>query len=85
MSVKESLEVWVRGHLGRVLGVAPDTIELDRKLGDYGLDSVDAVLMAGELEEQFNIEINPATFIRHPTFASMIEALAARIEAKGTQ
>ncbi len=84
MSVSDTLQTFVRNHLAKLLGIAPDAVALDRKLSDYGLDSVDAVLMAGELEEHFDIEINPASFIRYPTFETMIQGLADTIEASGS-
>jgi acyl carrier protein len=30
--------------------------------------------MAGEMEETFGVEIDPAAFLQHPTIAAMIEA-----------
>jgi acyl carrier protein len=81
MSDELDLRAWVRGHLGRVLGIAPDLIALDRTLADYGLDSVDAVLMAGELEEAFGIEIDPAGFIQFDTIEAMVLALTPVVKA----
>ncbi len=82
MSPTEDLRDWVRCHLGRLTGMAPEAIVLDRKLGDYGLDSVDAVLMAGELEDHFGIEIDPASFIHFSTFEVMIANLTVALQAK---
>ena len=75
------LAAWVRGHLGRVLGIAPNLVALDRTLADYGLDSVDAVLMAGELEEAFGIEIDPAGFIQFDTIEAMVLGLTPVVKA----
>jgi acyl carrier protein len=80
MSTHDTLRNWVRGHLGRLIGIPPESIALDRKLSDYGLDSVDAVLMAGELEDQFGIEIDPASFIQYHTFDAMITSLEKALE-----
>lgn len=75
---EQQLRDWIRGHLAQRVGVAGEEIAFDRTLGDYGLDSVDAVLMAGELEEAFGIEIDPAAFIQFDTFEQMIAALGAK-------
>jgi acyl carrier protein len=80
MNVNEELHNWVRQHIGKLLGIAPESVSLDAKLSDYGLDSVDAVLMAGEIEDHFDIEINPASFIRFPTFEEMIAGLVSALE-----
>jgi acyl carrier protein len=82
MSNEQELQEWVRQHLARSAGVAPESIVFDRKLGDYGLDSVDAVLMAGELEDHFGIEIDPASFIQHTNFETMLSSLNTAVQAK---
>jgi acyl carrier protein len=80
MSTEEKVREWVRGHLAQVLKVEPGSIVLDKPIGDYGLDSVDAILMAGELEEAFSIEIYPASFIQCDSFEAVVVELAANIE-----
>ncbi len=74
---------WVRTHLAHVLGVPPESIAYQRALSSYGLDSVDAVLMAGELEEAFGIEIDPARFIDCDSFEDIVKTLAADIDKSG--
>ena len=81
MSDDPDLRAWVRSHLGRVLGMAPEQVGLHRTLADYGLDSVDAVLMAGELEEAFGVEIDPAGFIQFDTIEAMVLALTPVVKA----
>ena len=76
------LQDWLAGHIGRHIGVDPETITFDKALADYGLDSVDAILMAGELEQVFAMEIDPSTFIQYETFDAMIAALAVTLDSK---
>jgi acyl carrier protein len=83
MTTEQRLRDWVRGHLAQRVGLAPESIEIDKGLGSYGLDSVDAVLMAGELEEAFNIEIDPARFLQFDSFKQAIEMLAVDIDKSG--
>ena len=80
MDTAQRLTEWIRAHLAQVLGVKPECIGLDRELSSYGLDSVGAVLMAGELEEAFGIEIDPASFIDCHSFNTIIAKLAADID-----
>jgi len=72
---------WVREHLAKLLGLPPDEITLDQGLDHFGLDSVDAVLMAGELEVSLGIEIDPAAFLQYPTLEAMIVALQAQLKS----
>jgi acyl carrier protein len=83
MSTEERLWEWVRAYLAQVLGVAPESIAFDKGLNNYGLDSIDAILMAGELEEAFGIEIDPASFIECDSFQAVIVLLASYIDKSG--
>jgi acyl carrier protein len=80
MTTEEKMREWVRGHMAGVLKVAPETIAFDKPISEYGLDSVDAILMAGELEQAFKLEIDPATFIRYETFDAAIQALSLQVD-----
>jgi acyl carrier protein len=82
--VEGKVRNWVRQHLAQLLGIAPADVAFDRTLENYGLDSVDAVLMAGELEEALNIEIDPASFIQYENFEQMIAALESKIASSET-
>ncbi|HEV2362703.1 MAG TPA: acyl carrier protein [Caulobacteraceae bacterium] len=68
---------WVRQYLAEVLGIPASEVRLDCTLETYGLDSVEAVLMAGALEEELAYEIDPAAFLQFPTIESMVAALEA--------
>src|SRR5580704_1159653 len=80
MTSEERVREWVRDHLAKILGVAPESIDLDKGLSGYGLDSIDAVLMAGELEEAFSVEIEPACFIACDSLGDMIKMTATDID-----
>ena len=49
-------------------------IDLGKTLGQFGLDSVDAVIMAGELEEHFGVELDPGAIFAFDTVQGMLEA-----------
>ena len=69
------LRKWVRDYLADVLGIPEPEVELDRTLDSYGLDSIEAVLMAGGLEDFLGVEIDPAAFLQYPTIEAMVGAL----------
>lgn len=69
------LRIWTIDYLAGALGIPADSVELDRTLDSYGLDSVEAVLMAGALEESLGVEVDPAAFLQYPTIEAMVSAL----------
>jgi acyl carrier protein len=75
---ESEIRAWVRGHLAKLLGVPAESIRLEKELGSYGLDSVDVVLMAAELEEAFGLEIDPAGFLQYATIEAMVASLEQR-------
>lgn len=83
MTTEERLWEWMQDHLAKVLGVSPESVTVDKGLSGYGLDSVDAVLMAGELEEAFGIEIEPARFVAGDSLREIVMALASDIDKTG--
>ena len=70
-----TIRKWVCDHLAEVLGVPAQEVDLNRTLESYGLDSVEAVLMAGALEDEFHLQIDPAGFLQYPNLEAMVVAL----------
>jgi acyl carrier protein len=66
---------WTAAYLGHILGVAPAQIELTQSIAAYGIDSVDTVVMAGAMEEHFQVEIDAALFLNDATLEANIVLL----------
>lgn len=70
---------WMIDHIGKVLGVPADGFPVAASFDSYGVDSVEAVIMAGLLEEEFAVPIDPVEMFDHPSVAAFSAHLAARI------
>ena len=62
-------------HIADLLDMPVEQIDPARDLAEYGLDSADAVLMAGALEEILGREVDPAILLRSRSVAGVIEEL----------
>ena len=51
-------------------------------LVDLGLQSIDAVLLCGEVEDHFQIELDPATIFEHETLESFATEISKKLSAK---
>lgn len=71
----EAVKAWIVDFLVSLLDTDPDSIKGDTRFHVMGLDSVDAVVMAGAMEEHFNVEIDAALFLRNSTIDSLIADL----------
>ncbi|MBL29468.1 MAG: polyketide synthase [Rhodospirillaceae bacterium] len=54
-------------------------ITTDSVLIDLGLQSIDAVLLCGEIEDRFRIELDPATIFEHDTLGSFSHEIRQRL------
>jgi len=63
--------------------LSADQITAESQLTEIGLQSVDAVLVCGNVEEKFEIEIDPSEIFEHETVGSFAEAVADIVDAKG--
>ncbi|QIE42979.1 acyl carrier protein (plasmid) [Rhodobacteraceae bacterium SC52] len=57
----------------------PETISEDMTLSDIGLQSIDAVLVCGEVEDRFNVEIDPAEIFEHDSLREFAQSVLSRM------
>ena len=57
-----AIQQWLISQQAEVLSIDPATIEAQQPLTRYGLDSIDAVTLVGDLEDWLVLEL-PATLL----------------------
>lgn len=77
MMNEDDVKSWTVGFLAKLLEADPDSIKNDVSFNVLGLSSVNAVVMAGAMEEHFDVEIDAALFLRNSTIDNLIEDLKA--------
>lgn len=73
----ERLRDWMVDYISSVLGVDKDRVGLSAPFDSYGLDSAEAVIMAGVMEEEFQKEIDPNLFFDEPSIAGVVRSFQA--------
>ncbi|MGV3484033.1 MAG: AMP-binding protein [Planctomycetaceae bacterium] len=68
---------WLAQWLISRVGIDPSEIEADRPFDAYGLDSLSAVELSGELEDWSGVELTPTNAWEHPTIGSMAQWVAS--------
>jgi acyl carrier protein len=75
MMKEDDVRTWLVGYLAELLEVGAETIVPGHEFRDYGLDSMDAVVVGGALEERFDVEVDATLFLRNRSIDELIADL----------
>jgi len=83
----ESPEVlnWLTLKFADWLEVSPDELDPRQPISSYGLDSISAVTLSVQLEEELGVELETAVLWERPTLESLAEHLTETLIAAGRQ
>ncbi|SHN17934.1 acyl carrier protein [Actinacidiphila paucisporea] len=80
----ESLARWLVQHVAAYTRLSADAIDRTAPLTGYGLDSVAALSLCGDIEDEFDLAVEPTVAWDHPTVealvAYLLDALGPRPE-----
>jgi acyl carrier protein len=74
----QRVEAWLLDWMVQRGGVPPNVVDADRPFAEYGLDSVTAVQLSGELEDWLHVRLTPVVAWNYPTPATLARYLARR-------
>ncbi|MBC2903710.1 acyl carrier protein [Streptomyces sp. PSKA01] len=78
------LELWLTERVAFHLRKAAEDIDPDTPLADYGIDSVAAISICGEIEEKFRIPVSPTIAYDFPTVHAIATHLTERLADRAT-
>ena len=65
-----TLRTWLVNYIVMVLNMPGDKVPTDQSFESYGFDSVEIVVMAGVLEEEFGVQVDPVQLFEHSSFVA---------------
>ncbi len=71
-----AIEQWLVARLAALRGIAPGEVEVARPFAAFGIDSIMAVRLSGELEEWLGRTLPPTLLYEHPDIRSLAQFLA---------
>lgn len=71
MSSKTEIKNWLIDKISKVTETKAEDVEIDKDIESFGLDSIMAIRITGELSEAINYDLDPSLFFSYST----IEAL----------
>ncbi len=79
----ESIQTWLTAKLAEYLEVKAADIDIHKPFASYGLESVDAVGLSGDIEEWLGRELAPTLLYDYPSIANLTRYLVAGCDAHG--
>lgn len=73
----EAIQTWLVNKLAKQLSLNAQTIDVREPLTRYGLDSIDAVTLVGELEDWLQIELPSTLLWDYPTIEKSAQYLVS--------
>ena len=70
-----ALQEWLKERVAAYGDLSAADIDSNAQLADLGLDSVYALTLCGDIEDTFNIEMDPSVIWDHDTIRSLADAL----------
>ncbi|MBI4208463.1 MAG: acyl carrier protein [Deltaproteobacteria bacterium] len=75
MLTKDEMQKELIPKFAEELGLEERGIDIKKDFNEYGLSSVTAVGLVGELEELLRQELSPTLILEHPTIESLAQYL----------
>ena len=72
----QAIQVWLIAQLAERLGLEPDEIDLEEDFANYGLNSIEAVNLSGDLENLLGRRLPPTILWDYPNVTTLSEYLA---------
>jgi acyl carrier protein len=70
-------KTWLINYITSMLDVPIDPFPTAEPFNSYGFDSTEVVIMAGVMEEEFGVELEPAILFENPSVDGFVAALIA--------
>ncbi|MET8629335.1 acyl carrier protein [Kitasatospora sp. NPDC004669] len=74
-----TLREWIVERVARHVEMDPAGLSVSVPLATYGLDSVVALSLCGDIEEEYGVELEPTLAWDYPTVEALADHLAARL------
>ncbi|MCK5480190.1 MAG: SDR family NAD(P)-dependent oxidoreductase, partial [Gammaproteobacteria bacterium] len=74
------LREYIRQRVGKVLGVAPDRLDLSGRLNEMGLDSLMAIELINQLENDLDVSFRSSEIMQQPTSQTLVELAMKQLE-----
>jgi 8-amino-7-oxononanoate synthase len=77
----EAIQSWIVTRVAQLLGVGANEIQPTDVLSDFGMESVEAFTLSGELSDLLGLKLSPTLVWDFPAISDLAQYLAAEKKA----
>ncbi len=81
-TTKADVAAFLRDHISKRTRTPPEQITDSTVLVEAGLESIDAVLISGHVEDEYGIEVEPSLMFEFHTLDEVAGAVVALIDSR---
>ncbi|ARV58015.1 phosphopantetheine-binding protein [Nostocales cyanobacterium HT-58-2] len=70
------IQAWTVSYLANLLEVTPEEVDVTIPFDRYGLDSLAAVSLTGDLQDWLEYEVDPTLLYDYPTIEELVKYLS---------
>lgn len=74
---EEAVEAWLKARIAEATEMSADDVDIDQPFSYYGMDSIVAVGLSGELEDWLGVKLSPTLTWDFPTIRLLAKHLAS--------
>ncbi|MEV4314043.1 acyl carrier protein [Actinocrispum sp. NPDC049592] len=79
------VQEWLVARIAGRLAVPPEQVDVDQYFDEFALDSTEALVLAGELENWLGLELETTALWYHPTIADLSAWIVSIQERAGAR
>lgn len=81
---QESISNWLIEKFAYKMGYEKEDVDKDMLFVDFGVDSTEVLMLAGELEDWIGFELSPTAMWYHPTISKLAIFIEEEFESLKT-
>jgi acyl carrier protein len=78
------VQAWLAEKVAHRLNVSVDEVDVDQYFDEFGLESTEALVLAGELEKWIGMELETTALWYHPTISQLAEYIVEELSQHAT-
>lgn len=73
------IQAWTVAYVANLLEVTPEEVDITIPFDRYGLDSLAAVGLTGDLQDWLGVDVDPTLLYDYPTIEGLVKYLSSNL------